>query len=475
MLPIVQTPEVVAHFAPHFKSVFNDESDYTNFQRYLSGLIVSENKTVQAINRHFVVQIRHQVTLNRFLTDSSYDWKTLNSARLAFLQNRPQTCFKTERGNRGVLSIDDTLLTHYGENFEGIANLRDPHKKSYHWAHNLISLYYSDDWTDYPVYQLLWQPPDIEKLVGVMETENISLNDEKRTLKETEPKLWKEYILGRYRDKQFKHPKLAEVYKTKLWLARDLIEEFISNYPEVKIPFCFDRWYTKPMLCDYLTERGQSYVGLLESKVLVWIKGQKIRVSQLAQELKKQHLEAEQANLFHKVKVNWRGQAKHYYAYCKTHNLPAFGKVRLVISYRKPDLSDEPYLLICNQHTWRPAGILNVYRRRWPVEVYHEEGKAEGLDKYQIRPLQAIYKHIACVNVVYSLLHAARYDQVLISNLQQQLHQDVKALVNGSVAHWRRVVKAQTLLNFVAWVMKNDPDRKDWKALLLPIIHTMTY
>ena len=179
MLPIVQIPQVVEHFAPHFKSVFRDESAYLSFQRYLSGLIVSENKTVQAINRHFVVQVRHQVTLNRFLTDWSYEWQSLNKTRLAFLQKHPQTCFKTERGNRGVLSIDDTLLTHYGAHFEGIANLRDPHKKSYHWAHNLISLYYSDDWMDYPVYQLLWQPPDIEKLVRVMEAENISLNEEK--------------------------------------------------------------------------------------------------------------------------------------------------------------------------------------------------------------------------------------------------------------------------------------------------------
>ena len=475
MLPIVQIPQVVEHFASHFESVFSEQSEYRSFQRYMSGLIVSENKTVEGINRHFVVEVRHQVTLNRFLTASVFDWQELNAVRLAFLQSRSQTCFKTSGITKGVLSIDDTLLTHYGAHFEGIAKLKDPHRKSYHWAHNLVSLYYSDDQTDYPVYQVLWKPADIEKLVEVMEEEQITLNQNKLDLKDTKPKMWKNYILDRYRDKQFKHPKLAQVYKTKLWLARDLIEHFIGTYPDKKLPFCFDRWYTKPMLCDYLTKQGQAYVGLLEAKIKIRVQGQEMTVSEFAKQLKQQHLDANQADLFHKVKVKWRGQAKYYYAYCKTHKLPAFGKVRLVISHRKPDLSDDPYILISNQHKWRPAGILNVYRRRWPVEVYHEEGKAEGLDKYQIRPLEAIYKHIACINVVYSLLHAARYDQALISTLQQQLHQTTKDLVDGSVAHWRRVVKAQTLLDLVGWAAQNDADKDNWKLLLIPVIQAMTY
>ena len=45
MLPLVEFPEIVQHYAPHFESVFSAEA-YVQFQRYLSGLIVSENKTV---------------------------------------------------------------------------------------------------------------------------------------------------------------------------------------------------------------------------------------------------------------------------------------------------------------------------------------------------------------------------------------------------------------------------------------------
>jgi len=478
MLPIVKIPDVIERFAPYFENLFTP-GEYEGFKRYVSGLIISENKTVEGINRHFVVEVRDQSTLNRFLTASTYDVDELNQRRLDFLQTKSQTGFKTEGKYKGVLGIDDTLMTHYGSYFDGIARLKDPHSGKIDWSHNLINLYYSDDKIDYPVYQTLWEPPDIDKLVTTMEALNISINENKRKLKDEDPKVWRSYILhSRYKDKQFKHPKLVEVYKTKLWLARDLVDQFVETYPDVNLPFCFDRWYTKPMLCNHIGSKQRAYVGLLESKTQIKVKGQdKISVMDFARQLKEEHLKEDSPPKFHKAGVHWRGQTKHYYAYCKTHHLPAFGKVRLVISYKNEDLSDEePYIIISNQLLWRAAGMLSVYRRRWPVEVFHEEAKAEGLNKYQIRREQAIDKHIALVSVVYSLLHAARYDQDLLSKLQQQLHQPIERLMEGSVAHWRRVVKAQTFMNLIEWVQQEQHNKQqDWKLIILPIIQAMTY
>ena len=53
MLPLVDFPELVQHYAPFFEDVFS-EAAFVEFQRYISGLIVSENKTVEGINRLFV-------------------------------------------------------------------------------------------------------------------------------------------------------------------------------------------------------------------------------------------------------------------------------------------------------------------------------------------------------------------------------------------------------------------------------------
>jgi hypothetical protein len=51
--------------------VFSPEA-CAQFQRSISGLIVSENKTVDGINRIFVIDLRNQSRLNRLLTESPF-------------------------------------------------------------------------------------------------------------------------------------------------------------------------------------------------------------------------------------------------------------------------------------------------------------------------------------------------------------------------------------------------------------------
>ena len=146
MLPLVAFPEMVEHYAPHFAAVFSPEA-LIQFKRYISGLIVSENKTVDGINRLFVHESRNQSSLNRLLTTSPAGVGEINQARLAMLDSVPGTRLKPT----GVLSVDDTLLTHYGHHFEHIAKLYDHTQERYVWAHNLVTLHYSDEQTDYPV------------------------------------------------------------------------------------------------------------------------------------------------------------------------------------------------------------------------------------------------------------------------------------------------------------------------------------
>ena len=136
MLPLVDIPDIVQHYAPFFASVFSLQA-FQQFQRYLSGLILSENKTVEGINRLFVLDTRHQSSLNRLLPESPFDIEALHQARLTLLQSLPGTQMKP----KGVLSVDDTLLNHYGQHFDQIAYLYDSAQKRYVWAHNLVNLH----------------------------------------------------------------------------------------------------------------------------------------------------------------------------------------------------------------------------------------------------------------------------------------------------------------------------------------------
>ncbi len=153
MLPLIEVPDIVQRYAPFFETVFSPRA-FQQFQRYLSGLIVSENKTVEGINRLFVVDVRNRSSLNRLLTESPFSVDALHQARLSLLQSLPGTEMKP----KGVLSLDDTLLTHYGKHFDKIAYLYDSTHECYVRAHNPVNLHYSDDLTDYPINCRLWEP-----------------------------------------------------------------------------------------------------------------------------------------------------------------------------------------------------------------------------------------------------------------------------------------------------------------------------
>src|SRR5262245_31511363 len=199
MLPLVELPEIVRHYAPFFASVFSAEA-FVQFQRYVSGLIVSENKTVDGINRLFVLDVRNQSSLNRLLTASPFSPEALNEARLALLASLAATQLKP----KGVLSVDDTLLTQYGRHFEKIAYLYDSTQGCYVWAHNLVNLHYSDDLTDYPVAFRVWEPAEVDALEAGLRAAGVPLREGKVTLKQADPPKWRQYLLGVWRRHQHK-------------------------------------------------------------------------------------------------------------------------------------------------------------------------------------------------------------------------------------------------------------------------------
>ncbi len=199
MFPLVELPELVEHYAPYFEEVFSAEA-FIQFKRYISGLIVSESKTVDGINRLFVFESRNQSSLNRLLTESPFSLEELNRVRLRLLGNLPGTQMK----RNGVLSVDDTLLAHYGQHFEHIACLWDAAEGRYVWAHNLVNLHYSDDETDYPVAFRLWKPADVEALEQGLRAAGIRLRESKQALKTEAPHKWRNYLQGVWRRHQDK-------------------------------------------------------------------------------------------------------------------------------------------------------------------------------------------------------------------------------------------------------------------------------
>ena len=468
MLPLVEFPALVQHYAPFFKDVFSPEA-LIEFERYISGLIVSENKTVDGINRLFIHESRNQSSLNRLLTESPYSLEALNQARLAVLASLPGTQMKP----KGVFSVDDTLLTHYGQDFEQIAKLWDHVSGSYVWAHNLVTIHYSDDETDYPVLFQLWEPVDIEKLEQGMRAAKVPIKASKEALKDSDPQKWRGYLLGVWQRRQKSHPEIRELYDSKLIIVQKLLEQWLKTHPNEQHPVTFDNWFTQPAFCRYLDQTLKlPYVGTLAETDKLHLKTGVDTLKDFAARLKQEHLEALQNQgkpVFQKITIPYKGTRETYYSYCNTHRIHNFGKHRLVINYRQADLSDNPSFFISNRLFWHAPGITRIRRHRWPVEVYHEEGKAEGLDQYQLRGFRAIQRHVALVAVVYSILRAAQHDPDLRDRLQRQL----KIQLEGSPASWRRASQAQALWCLALFISAGLTQGQSLPQLMAPLIRAI--
>jgi hypothetical protein len=467
MLPLVEFPELVQQYAPHFATVFSPEA-LIQFKRYISGLIVSENKTVDGINRMVVCESRHQSSLNRLLTESPFSLNDLNQARLDLLDSLPGTQLK----RNGVLSLDDTLLIHFGEHFEQIALLWDHVSGTYVWAHNLVNLHYSDDATDYPARFKLWKPTDVAGLEQGLRAADIPLKDSKQALKTEAPHKWRNYLQGVWRRHQA-DPHVAALYQSKLRMAEQLVDEWCEAHPRLKLPVTFDNWYTQPGFCRYLDKTLHlPYVGTLADNDQVILQSGSQRLDEFAAHLKQEHLAAVErgkAPVFRPITIRYKGTTEHYFSYCATQRLANFGRQRLVINHAHADLSDSPVFYLSNQLAWQAPGITRIRRHRWPVEVYHEEGKAEGLDQYQLRDFQAIERHIGLVAVVYSLLRAAQHDLALRNKLQRQLKLDLE----GSAAFWRRVTQAQSLWSLGLLISAGLAEGQTLRTILAPLLRAI--
>ena len=140
-----------------------------------------------------------------------------------------------------------------------------------------------------------------------------------------------------------------------------------------------------------------------------------------------------------------------------------------MINYRQEDLGDDPVFIIANRPHWRALGITRIRRHRRPIEVYHEEGKAEGLDQYQLRDFEAIGRHVALVATVYSSLRAAQHDPVLRQGLQREL----KLQLEGSAAFWCRVTQAQSLWSLAPFISAGLAQGRSLRQVMTPLLRAV--
>ena len=140
-LPIVETPAPVRKLLRDYNSCFT-KPQRKHFSNLVTGLIVSDNKTIQEIN-----DCSHrcdQSSLNRFLTKSNWDTKKINDRRLKQIKKRCKL-------RRGILICDPTMLHKSGKKMEKANYHYSGITKKTEWGHFLVNSFFSDGNNSFPI------------------------------------------------------------------------------------------------------------------------------------------------------------------------------------------------------------------------------------------------------------------------------------------------------------------------------------
>jgi len=139
-LPVTEIPAQIKRSLNDYRGIFTNHQ-FAHFQRLITGLIVSDNKTIQEINDCF--NETDQSSLNKFLTLSPWDKDDLEEIRMKQV--------KKLQLEKGILIIDPTLLHKTGKHMEKANYHYDGLTKSKKWGHLLVQSIFTDGKNEFPV------------------------------------------------------------------------------------------------------------------------------------------------------------------------------------------------------------------------------------------------------------------------------------------------------------------------------------
>jgi DDE superfamily endonuclease len=384
MPAIVDFPTVVQEALVIFGDLFDTEPARRHFAEYLTGLIVAENKTVSGINREFALTT-DQSCLNRWLTEVEWDITALNDRRLAWLQQAPQTRYS----GRGVIAIDNTLVTHEGKLIEDVGWFWDHADERHVIAHDyLISNYVCPSRAHYPIE-------------------------------------WRRF------KKRDTCP--AQEFKDHTELCIELIDDALKR--GIPGAFTFDSYFTSAKVLNHLQSKQAAYVGDLKLNRKVVYAGREQKLQDVARQIPWE------------AKKPVRVGSRRYWYFSKHMRIPDVGHpVRVVLFWRERDDQEASKALVSNRLGWEVIRMVLVYRHRWTgTETFHRDGKQQlGLGDCQVRSGEGQTRHVYLVSAAYSLL---------MRSLQQSRAQDWARRTLTTIGEACRAVKAETLERMIDWVV----------------------
>ncbi len=403
-LPLVTPAPLVRTHAAAFRDLFGNRRQFAHFEQYLTGLMVLEHKSRANIAR-CVLDSADKTNLSRFFSEAEWDAAQVNDRRIRYLLD--QTRGQRQPKAVSALVLDDTLCEHVGSLFDHVDRHYNHGDGTYPLAHNPVTTFYVSGAVRFPLDLRLYRRYEDITQWETFVARHFPERDIPRKKKER-ARLHKEVDPVLLQDPAFLA--LHQQFVTKIDRGIALIEAAIRH----KVPFgvlLFDGWYLSEDLVRVAERRHKAWISILKrnrnletaSIVLPDAAGESISLTG-------PHVAVEDLvplippSAYRMVTVGTHT----YWCFTLVVRIPALGKVRLIISFPRADLSGSYVVLVSNQRAWSADRIIATYLHRWPTETFYQDGKGHlGLDTYRMRSAEAIEKHWCLVFVAYSFLHLA--------------------------------------------------------------------
>jgi hypothetical protein len=385
MLPVVGVPQSVQRQMRPYRDLFRRSEGFEYVSRYVTGLLVSPNKTSQGI---YAAQVWEgdgpsYRAMHEAVFEAGWDAEEL------LPRHRRRIAPEHRKRGREVISLDWTLVHHErGPHIYGVTKSYDyGDRRMAHFQTTVTAVIANRQVIDGIGVQI--QDPDVSK-------------EEEEYLKATVQASYEQMEQARTRLLELLHHvehKLA--YKKRTEIVVEMVQQLEEegNFPQAD--YAFDNGVLTVELTRLIESKGKHWVSEIESSRLILWHDAWRRVDEVATELRQQHPES-----FRRVQVRCRnGQTKEFWAFTKTVRLKKYARKRLAIVHEHADLSDTPRFLLTDAVHWESGRMIETWSFRWAAEVFHEFSKQGcGLEAAQVRNEEAVNRHLRLSCLAQSIL-----------------------------------------------------------------------
>jgi hypothetical protein len=385
MLPVVGGPKTVQRQMRPYRDLFRRSEGFEYVSRYVTGLLVSPNKTSQGI---YAAQVwEGNKPGYRAMHEAVFE--AGRDAEELLLRHRELIALEHRRRGREVISLDWTLAHHE----------RGPHiygtTKSYDYVEKRMGRFQT------VVTGVIANRQLIDGIAVHIQEPNLC-KEEEVYLKATVQASYEQMEQARTRLLELLHHmehRLA--YKKRTEIVVEMVARLEEEGQFPQADYAFDNGVLTLELTRLLESKGKHWVSELESSRHILWKDQWRRIDEVAMELRQLHPES-----FRKVSVRCRnGEAKEFWAFTKSVRLKRYGRKRIAMVYERGDLTDTPRFLVTDALHWESGRILETWSFRWAAEVFHEFSKqGTGLEAAQVRNEEAVKRHLRLSCLAQSIL-----------------------------------------------------------------------